>query len=86
MNLPGWNRAKHEGWEMEGMMNRRYRILFLDRSQIVTRQEHIDARDDDAAVNSADRLAGSQAAEVWDGLRQVALLARERATARPRGL
>lgn len=66
-------------------MNRRYRILFLDRSQIVTRQESIDALDDDAAVDRADRLAGRQAAEVWDGLRQVAQLARERARARPRG-
>ncbi len=59
-------------------MTRRYRILFLDRGQIVTREELIDARDDGAAVNQADSLAGSQGAEVWEGLRQVAQLARGR--------
>jgi len=59
-------------------MIRRYRVLFLDRCQIVTREELIDAGDDGAAVNKADSLAGSQGAEVWEGLRQVAHLARGR--------
>lgn len=59
-------------------MIRRYRVLLLDRSQIVTREELIDARDDHMAVDMADGLAGSQAAEVWEGLRQVARLAHGR--------
>jgi hypothetical protein len=57
-----------------GAMTRKYRVLFLDRCQIVTREERIDARDDGAAVDQADNLAGSQGAEVWEGLRQVARL------------
>lgn len=59
-------------------MARQYRILFLDRSQSVMREARIIARDDGAAVDQADNLAGCQAAEVWDGLRQVARLARDR--------
>jgi hypothetical protein len=60
------------------VMTRKYRILFLDHSQIVTREERIDARDDGAAVDQAGNLAGSQGAEVWEGLRQVARLPQNR--------
>ncbi|OJU13783.1 MAG: hypothetical protein BGN85_14115 [Alphaproteobacteria bacterium 64-11] len=66
-----------------GPMMRRYRVLFLDRCQTVTREELIDARDDGAAVDRADSLAGTQAAEVWEGLRQVARLARGRPPPQP---
>ncbi|MCP5411536.1 MAG: hypothetical protein H6924_05300 [Alphaproteobacteria bacterium] len=62
-------------------MTHTYRILFLDISQTVTRQQDIEARDDLAAVDRADHMAGRQGAEVWDGLRQVARLARDRAHA-----
>lgn len=55
-------------------MTRQYRILLLDRTQNVMRQEWIIARDDGAAMDQADRLAGLQEAEVWEGLRQVARL------------
>jgi hypothetical protein len=61
-----------------GAMTIKYSVLFLDHSQIVTREERIDARDDGAAVDRADNLAGSQGAEVWEGLRQVASLPRGR--------
>jgi hypothetical protein len=55
-------------------MTRQYRILLLDRTHNVMRQEYIIARDDDAAMEQADRAAGPQEVEVWEGLRQVARL------------